>query len=187
MTEPFDALLCRTVNPLRSLQVGDLTVGWVGPHLDWEDEAEDGVWFAVVGDNAYPISFEPFERQCNILGLETPIGYYSSRDYRADFFFNMPVGAVDISGGDLAYTELTVESLRAAISNLEPVLKSDIQSRLNNADMLEASKLYGTLLRGEYPHTFSMNWRGTPLTKLRVEFYQILRDWNNLSDDEEEE
>ena len=164
------------VNPLTPLLVGDMAVGWVAPHhLDWDDEDDiyTGAWFIVVGDNAYRIDFNWFERQCNNLGLETPSCYYPLRDCQADIFFNMPVGAVDISDDSVDYTELTTENLRAAISNIESVWMSDIQSRLNNAEIHEAYKIYGELLLRGYPHTASLNWRGTPM---RVKFDQILRD-----------
>lgn len=174
MPKSLDALLSRAVNPLRPLLVGDLTVGWVGPHLEWVGWDED-VWFAVVGETVYPLSFDVFAERCHTLGVATPRGLNAAKMYAADFFFKVPVGAVDISGGTVDYTELTVENLGAAISNFVPALKSSTQSRLNNAEIHQAAKIYGELLVGDYPYIASLRWRGTPISEMRTQFFEALR------------
>lgn len=176
MSKSLDSLLSRTVNPFTPLCMGDLTVGWVAPHVDCVG-GDDGDWLVAVGDEVFNLSFSWFLTRCNRLGLKVPRGVQVALGYEADLLMNMPVESIDINDGvRVNYTERTTQNLLAALTNFVRVLKSDTQSKFNNEDTRQAAKTYVMLLGWGYPYMTELLWRGTrPISSLETLSYEILK------------
>lgn len=166
MTESLDALLSRTVNPFTPLSVGDFTVGWVGPRHERVSSVERGKWLLAVGEKVFHVSYFGLLQPGSSFQLDIPDDFSALYRYQSDLVFHMPVGSVDFADGHIVFTERTTQNILTSFSNFSTLLKSEIQSKLNNSKAEEAAEAYAKLLASVYPYLDELSWRGKPVEEL---------------------
>lgn len=180
MQGSHNMMLTSMDNPFSPVEVGSLTLGWMRTRMALSDDKIKG-WYVAVGNIVSPVSYYSLHLKCLEAGVEFPNEASSFLNYSVDLVLLMPVGSIDLSDdGDVDYTLLTVENFLAAFSNFVTIVKSEIQSKLNNETMHDAAETYAKLVFSCYPYVNELSWRGKTVEALEPRSSEILAKLRKL-------
>jgi hypothetical protein len=153
-------------NPLAftAMDFGAETLGWIGKKGDGS-----GKMYALIGKVAYLIDLSKFSaltKQNNTVDKELVEAVNLLNSYRVVKVINIPIGSVDLpsSREEITYSERSIRTIGAILSNYALMMKQHIQKDLNTKKTrLQVLNALSYLEEGGYKGVSDLTWKGQVL------------------------
>lgn len=146
------------------LTFGSETLGWVA-----KKQSNDSKMFALIGKVAYPIDlnrFSKLSRENNVVNEALVANVLMLKKFQRIKVINLPIGSVDLpsSREEITYSERSIRTIGAAISNYALMVKEQIQKELNTKKTKQlALANLADLEASSFSDVTDLTWQGKPI------------------------
>lgn len=146
------------------MNFGSETLGWVA-----KKSSSAPKMFALMGKVAYPIDLNKFSKlskENNVINQSLVANVATLKKFQRIKVLNLPIGSVDLpsSREEITYSERSIRTIGAAISNYALMIKEQLQKELNaqKTKQLALANL-AELEASGYSEIADFTWQGKPI------------------------